>query len=160
MGTITLMQNKFLNVTEGICDDTEFEYIEVIAQAATATFFFGGAFFRYRYLKNIGSNKIVVWDGLLKSKIAVYSLLILLHCAYIYYKTVQFVQCQFPIYFLAVEIIFLVSMIVALWMLIREVSVRLSESWYVHKMYCAFNIAFAICMLVSYQKSVSLLCSK
>lgn len=142
-------------MTEGLCDDTQFEHLEVIAQTATITLFMVGAFCRYRYLKNIGTNQNVVWDGLLKSKLGVYSLLILLHCICIYYKVLQLVECKLPIYLLAVEIMFIASLIFAMYLLIWEVSVRLSECWYVHKMFYALNIGFAIFMLVSYQKSVS-----
>lgn len=117
-----------------------YEWVESTSELLTAMAFLYGAIVRYSDLKVIGKTSDY-FSPLLTTKLFVFVLLILLHVSHTAINVANISHVTYLNYAsLAIEVVYILVLIFAARLLVKEHRARLSEVWYCHKLLYALNV--------------------
>lgn len=119
-----------------------YEWVEAGSELLISIVFLIGACVRYKDLKELGKTSDP-FSPLLTTKLSVFYMLILLHVGHTAINVINSNHVTYLNYAsLFTEVVYILVLIFAARLLVKEHRARLSEVWYCHKILYALNVLF------------------
>jgi len=119
-----------------------YEWVEAGSELLISIVFLIGACVRYKDLKELGKTSDA-FSPLLTTKLSVFYMLILLHVGHTAINVINSNHVTYLNYAsLFTEVVYILVLIFATRLLVKEHRARLSEVWYCHKILYALNVLF------------------